>query len=237
MRMHTSSSHAGTTVALPGTFAAEQYQNLRLKVERLQQSRGVRVVAVTSPGTNDGKTLTSINLAAALARGSGARVLLIDADLRRPSVGSQLGLADDGPGLGKAVGDGARLHDIVRMVEGVHGLAVLPGSPVPGDVHEVLRSPRFDQLLQDARGVYDFVVLDTPPLVPVCDAAVMSRVVDGLLVVVAAHETTRKQLGEALSLLDEQKTLGLVFNGDRPRTSKYDAYYKPAAGLKTGGSH
>jgi len=56
---------------------------------------------------------------------------------------------------------------------------------------------------------------------------VMSRVVDGLLVVVAAHETTRKQLGEALSLLDEQKTLGLVFNGDRPRTSKYDAYYRP----------
>ena len=227
MRMQPSSSHAGACLALPGTFAAEQYQNLRLKVERLQQSRGVRVVAITSPATNDGKTLTSINLAAALARGPGARVLLIDADLRRPSVGSQLGLPDDGSGLAKAVGDGdTRLPDIVRAVDGVHGLSVLPGAPVPGDVHEVLRSPRFDQLLQDARGVYDFVVLDTPPLVPVCDAAVMARVVDGLLMVVAAHETTRKQLGEALSLLDEQKTLGLVFNGDRPRTSKYDAYYR-----------
>ena len=236
MRMQPSSSHAGATLAVPGTFAAEQYQNLRLRVERLQQSRGVRVMAITSPGTSDGKTLTSINLAAALARGPGARVLLIDADLRRPSVGSQLGLIDEGPGLAKAVSDGdARLPDIVRTVEGVHGLSVLPGAPVSGDVHEVLRSPRFDQLLQDARGVYDFVVLDTPPLVPVCDAAVMSRVVDGLLVVVAAHETTRKQLGEALSLLDEQKTLGLVFNGDHPRTSKYDAYYRPAAGRKTGG--
>ena len=236
MRMHSTGSHAGASLALPGTFAAEQYQNLRLKVERLQQARGVRVVAITSPGTNDGKTLTSINLAAALARGHGARVLLIDADLRRPSVGSQLGLSDDGPGLATAVGDGdARLPDIVRTVEGVQGLSVLPGATVPGDVHEVLRSPRFDQLLQDARGVYDFVVLDTPPLVPVCDAAVMSRVVDGLLVVVAAHETTRKQLGEALSLLDEQKTLGLVFNGDRPHMSKYDKYYVSGAGLKTGG--
>ena len=95
------------------------------------------------------------------------------------------------------------------------------------DVHELLRSARFEQLLQEARGEYDFVVLDTPPLVPVCDAAVVSRLVDGLLVVVAAHETTRKQLGEALSLLDEAKTLGLVFNGDTPsRSKKYDAYYR-----------
>jgi Mrp family chromosome partitioning ATPase len=78
-------------------------------------------------------------------------VLLIDADLRRPSVGSQLGLIDEGPGLAKVVSDGdARLPDSVRTVEGVHGLSVLPGAPVSGDVHEVLRSPRFDQLLQDA---------------------------------------------------------------------------------------
>jgi Mrp family chromosome partitioning ATPase len=104
---------------------------------------------------------------------------------------------------------------------------VLPAGPATHDVHELLRSPRFEQLLQDARGAYDFVVLDTPPLVPVCDAAVMSRLVDGMLVVVSAHETTRKQLGDALSLLDESKTLGLVFNGaESSRGSKYDAYYR-----------
>ena len=86
---------------------------------------------------------------------------------------------------------------------------------------------RVNKLLQDARGAYDFVILDTPPLMPVCDAAVMSRLVDGMLVVVAAHETTRTQLGEALSLLDESKTLGLVFNGDEgARASQYDAYYR-----------
>jgi len=229
MRTQPIGSLAGAGLVPPGTFAAEQYQNLRLKVERLQQTRGVRVVAVTSPGTSDGKTLTSINLAAALARGPAARVLLIDADMRRPSVGSQLGLGDDGrPGLTAALGDGAgSLPEIARAVDGVHGLEVVPAGAAPRDVHELLRSARFEQLLQDARGVYDFVVLDTPPLVPVCDAAVMSRLVDGLLVVVAAHETTRKQLGEALSLLDEAKTLGLVFNGETPtRTRKYDAYYR-----------
>ena len=229
MRTHTIGTRRGAGVAPPGTFAAEQYQNLRLKVERLQQTRGVRVVAVTSPGTNDGKTLTSINLAAALARGPGARVLLIDADLRRPSIGPQLGFAEDGAGLAAAIGDGAgsRLPDVARQVDGVNGLSVVPAGPATRDVHELLRSPRFEQLLQDARGAYDFVVLDTPPLVPVCDAAVMSRLVDGMLVVVAAHETTRKQLGEALSLLDESKTLGLVFNGDEGASaSQYDAYYR-----------
>jgi capsular exopolysaccharide synthesis family protein len=229
MRTHTVVSEPGVRLAPPGTFAAEQYQNLRLKIERLQQARGVRVIAVTSPATNDGKTLTSINLAAALTRGPATRVLLIDADLRRPSVASQLALSgEEGPGLAAALGDGeTRLPDVARPVDGVDGLTVVPAGVASSHVHELLRSPRFEQLLQEARGAYDFVVLDTPPLVPVCDAAVMSRFVDGMLVVVAAHETTRKQLGEALSLLDEAKTLGLVFNGDaRPRASKYDAYYR-----------
>ena len=229
MRTQPIESRTGVALVPSGSFAAEQYQNLRLKVERLQQTRGVRVVAVTSPGTSDGKTLTSINLAAALARGPGAKVLLIDADMRRPAVVSQLGLGDDGgPGLAAALGDGVGgLREIARAVDGVHGLMVVPAGTPAQDVHELLRSARFDQLIQDARGDYDFVVLDTPPLVPVCDAAVVSRLVDGLLVVVAAHETTRKQLGDALSLLDEAKTLGVVFNGDTPpRTRKYDAYYR-----------
>jgi capsular exopolysaccharide synthesis family protein len=225
MRTHSIGSHAGAALVPPGTFAAEQYQNLRLNVERLQQARGVRVLAVTSPGISDGKTVTSINLAAALARGPAARVLLIDADLRRPAVGRQLGLADaGGAGLTEAITEGiGGLPQIAQMVAGVQGLSVVPAGGPPHDVHEILRSTRFEQLLSDARAAYDFVVLDTPPLVPVCDAAVLARLVDGLLVVVAAHETTRKQLGDALSLLDESKTLGLVFNGDTP-ASKYDAY-------------
>lgn len=228
MRMQSTPSYGGAPVAPPGTFAAEQYQNLRLSVERLQQSRGVRVVAITSPGTNDGKTLTSINLAAALARGPGARVLLVDADLRRPSVASRLGVPEDGAGLATALGDGAAtLRDMARPVDGVQGLAVVPAGAAPHDVHELLRSPRFEPLLADARTAYDFIVMDTPPLMPVCDAAVLARFVDGLLVVVAAHETTRKQLGDALSLLDESKTLGLVLNGDSSgRASQYNAYYK-----------
>ena len=88
----------------PASFAAEQYQNLRLKIERLRQTRDLRVIAITSPGAADGKTVTSINLAGALARGAASRVLLIDADLRRPEVANQLHLGNDGLGFADLVG-------------------------------------------------------------------------------------------------------------------------------------
>src|SRR5262245_13407327 len=83
----------------PSSYAAEQYQGLRLTVERLQRASDARIIAVSSPGAGDGKTITSINLAAALARGDDVRVLLIDADLRRPTVAQRLGLDVSGGGL------------------------------------------------------------------------------------------------------------------------------------------
>jgi capsular exopolysaccharide synthesis family protein len=212
----------------PGSFAAEQYQGLRLKVERLR-ARGVRVLAVTSPGISDGKTVTSINLAAALADGSGARVLLIDADLRRPTVGIHLGLHDpDGAGLADAIGDERiGLSQVVRRIDHANTLAVVLAGSKPVSSHELFRSPRFESLLQEARDLYDFVVLDTPPVVPVCDTVLLSRSVDGVLVVVAAHETRRKLLEQALNLIDESKVLGIVFNGDDTTLfEQYKEYYQ-----------
>src|SRR4051794_11023248 len=84
------------SLTAPASFAAEQYQGLRLTVERLRRSRDVRVIAVTSPGAGDGKTVTSINLAGALARGTDGRVLLIDADLRRPAIAQRVGIEESG---------------------------------------------------------------------------------------------------------------------------------------------
>jgi capsular exopolysaccharide synthesis family protein len=211
----------------PDSFAAEQYQALRLKIERLNQTRGIRVIAITSPGVSEGKSVTSINLAAALAQGSGVRVLLIDADLRRPAVGTRLGLTDlDRPGLGDAIGDERiGLAQIARRLDQASGVDVVLSGSRAVPVVELLRSPRFASLLQEAREQYGFVVLDTPPLVPVCDAALLSRLVDGTLIVVAAHETPRKLLEEALNLIDESKVLGIVFNGDNESLSgHYDAY-------------
>jgi succinoglycan biosynthesis transport protein ExoP len=212
----------------PGSFAAEQYQGLRLTIERLGRSRTLKVIAVTSPAAGEGKTLTAINLAGALARGSDdARVLLIDADLRRPAVARQLAMTEGGGGLSEVVGNAAATLDGVTHKLEAYNLSVIPAGTRIGAVHNILRSPRLDQVLTEARGRYDFIVLDTPPLLPVFDSALLANSVDGVLMVVAANSTPRKLLGEALNLLDPAKVLGIVFNRDaRPGFGYYNAYYK-----------
>ena len=212
----------------PASFAAEQYQGLRLTIERMARTNGAQVIAVTSPAAGEGKTLTSINLAGALAREAEGRVLLIDADLRRPSVARSLGITDgDTNGLADIIADPqGQLAASARGI-GSFNLSVVPaGMPGPA-IHKVLRSPRLEQVLQEARKQFDVIVIDTPPLLPVFDSALLSRLVDGLLIVVAANQTPRKLLGEALNLVDPSKVMGIVFNrDDRPMFGYYDEYYR-----------
>lgn len=227
MSTHKFDSHL-VSFTSPESFAAEQYQGLRLTVERLTRARGAQVIAVTSPAAGEGKTLTAINLAGALARGSDARVLLLDADLRRPSVAKTLGLLDGHVnGLADVIADpAADLASAARPIP-PYTLSVVPaGTPRP-QVHKVLRSQRLEQLLEKARSQYDVIVVDTPPLLPVFDSAMLSRVVDAMLIVVAANQTPRKLLGEALNLVDPAKVMGIVFNrDDRPLFGYYDEYYR-----------
>jgi capsular exopolysaccharide synthesis family protein len=220
----------------PTSFAAEQYQGLRMTVEQLKRLRDVRLIAVTSPTAGDGKTVTAINLAAVLARGSDARVLLIDADLRRPAVAERLDIgAADSRGLVDAVADATvRLPDVTRNVNGIN-LSVIPAGVTRVPIHEILRSPRLERVLQEARQHYDYVVLDTPPLLPVFDAAMIAKLVDGLLIVVAANQTPRKLLAEALTLLEPSTVLGLVFNRDKqPLFGYYDSSYRGYFGESAG---
>ena len=215
------------SLTAPGSFAAEQYQGLRLTVERLARARDLKVIAISSPAAGDGKTVTAINLAGALARESSDRVLLIDADLRRPAIGRRLGIPDDQAGLAEALSDDrVDVAGVVRRLE-AHNLDVIPGGTVRAGVSQLLRSPRLDAFLQEARQRYAYIVLDTPPLLPVFDSALLARSVDGVLMVVSANRTPRKLLGEALNMLDPSKVLGIVFNRDeRPLFGYYDAYYR-----------
>jgi capsular exopolysaccharide synthesis family protein len=211
----------------PGSFAAEQYQNLRMKIERLRQSRDLRVIAVTSPGASDGKTVTSINLAGALARGAAARVLLIDGDLRRPEIARQLRLDANKPGLADLIdGQQPSVKDAITIFDPFN-VDVISAGTVTGPIHDIFRSERLPQLLAHVRERYDYVIIDTPPLVPVVDSALLARVVDGVLLVVSANRTPRKLLEEALNQLDSAKVLGIVFNNDdRPLYGYYDMNYR-----------
>ena len=212
----------------PTSFEAEQYRSLRYVVEQMHKRSGLSIVAVTSAAAGDGKTTTAINLAGALAQAPDDRVLLVEADVRRPSVtlGDLLGLGDSGaPGLVDVVlKPGMALENAVQRHPRFN-LSVLLAGWRPTAPYEVLRSPRLGELLAEARQRYDYIILDTPPLLVVPDSRVIGKWVDGFLVVVAANKTPRKLLAEALNVLEPAKVIGLVFNGDRRPLSGYYGYY------------
>jgi capsular exopolysaccharide synthesis family protein len=216
----------------PDSFEADQYRTLRHSVEWLRKESGLHVLAVTSPGPGDGKTITTLNLAGALAQGPDARILVMDADLRRPSVTAYLGLDTlHAPGLADALADPT--YDVRRTIRKLDGfnLSVLPAGTPQRAPYELLNSPRLEDLLRQARDLYDFVLVDTPPLVPLPDCKLIGKSVDGFLVVVGAHKTPRRLLADALHLLDPAKVIGVVFNGDdRPKFGYYgyyDYYHTP----------
>jgi len=209
----------------PASVEADQYRGLRHTIERLHRESNLQVLAVTSPGAGEGKTVTTLNLAASLAQSPDTRVLVIDADLHRPSVGAYLGINSNSPGLAEAIlSDSPGLEDSIRHVEPFNLSVVLAGD-VESGAYELLNSPRMESLLKDARNSYDYILVDTPPVVPLPDSRLLTRWVDGFLIVVAAHKTPRKALGEALSLIDSAKTIGMVFNGDDRPLSPYSSYY------------
>ena len=209
----------------PGSAAADRYRALRYTIEGLRTEAGLPILAVTSPSTGDGKTLTVLNLAGAFAQAQDSRVLVVDGDLRKPSVAPYLGLDNDRlPGLSQALRTTSiELGDVVRRLDDFNLWVVPAGRPEPSPC-ELLNSPRLPALLREARRTFDCVIIDTPPaLLP--DCRLIERWVDGFLMLVTAHRTPRKLLTEALNELDPAKVLGLIFNGDDRAHARYYGYY------------
>jgi protein-tyrosine kinase len=216
----------------PASLEADQYRTLRHAVERMRSDSGFRVFGITSAGAGDGKTITTLNLAGSLAQSSEARVLVVCADLHRVMVSEYLGLARLRlPGLAEAISnEDYGLARVVRRLDSLN-VSVLPGGNARARPYELLASPRLESLLEEARRLYDYVLIDTPPVVPLADCRLIGRWVDGFIVVVAAHRTPRKLLAEALNLLEPTKVLGVVFNGDsRPLTPYYGYYGREYSG-------
>jgi capsular exopolysaccharide synthesis family protein len=218
----------------PTSFLAEPYRALRHIVEQRQRTAGLSILAVSSAGGGEGKTTTSINLAGALAQAPGSRVLLVDADLRSSSIASHLALGDThGHGLVDVILDPSLgLDDVVRPRPPFNLNVLAAGTPSAAP-YEVLKSPRLEELLEEARRRYDYVIVDTAPLVPVPDSRLIGKLVDGFLLVVAAHKTRSEMLAEALNVMEPEKLVGLVFNGDDETPSSHHDY--PPYGVASNG--
>jgi capsular exopolysaccharide synthesis family protein len=216
------------SLVAPTSFEAEQYRTLRHIVEQAHRTADVRILAVSAPATGDGKTTTAINLAGALAQAPDAEVLLMDADFRHPAIAISLGLGHANlPGLVEATLDPAlSLGHVVRRLSPFN-LSVLAAGRPPMSPYELLQSPRLAELLDQARREYDYVVVDTPPLVALPDCRVLANHVDAFLLVVTAHKTPRRLLEAALGAVDPARILGLVFNGDDDSpTAQYGRWFR-----------
>jgi capsular exopolysaccharide synthesis family protein len=201
------------SVLEPTSVAAEQYRGIRLAVENHRREHGTRVIAVASPARSDGKTTTAINLAGALAQSPDARVIVVEADLRHPSMARALGLPAT-PGLSAYLLDHAvPLERVVERPRGLGFSVVTAGAP-SSMPYELLASARLHGLLATLRETHDFVLVDTPPALPFPDVGILRDLVDGFLLVVRAKRTPREQVHECLAAIGPQRVLGMVFNDD-----------------------
>ena len=175
---------------------------------------------ITSAGPGDGKTLTAVNLALVLAESYRANVLLIDADLRRPSIPSVVDLGT-GDGLSEALR--ATTEQKLALVPLAPGLTVLPaGQPLANSI-EALTSPRMQAILDEATARYDWVVLDAPPVGLTTDAKLLTEMVGGALFVIHAGKTQYADVRRGLDALGKDRLLGVVLNGVAPVPT--DGYY------------
>jgi capsular exopolysaccharide synthesis family protein len=222
------------------TMMADAYRSAITSI-LLSRVNGVspRVILVTSPRPKAGKTTTVANLGISLAE-IGRRVLLIDGDLRRPRLGKLFGL-QFASGLSDALVEGgvgpATLDSVVRP-SSVPGLYVLPGGSEPANISKLLHSTYLDSLVETARSEYDFVLIDSPPMMGMADARLLSRNADGVILISRAGETSPEQMSEARERLAEDGTpvIGTILNGCdlRIEDPSYVSGYNSYAGVTRG---
>jgi capsular exopolysaccharide synthesis family protein len=188
----------------------EQFRRLAGTLCQAQRANGIRSVMVTSASPADGKTLTSINLSLVLAESYRCHVLLVDADLRRPSIPS---LADLGGGSGLSEALRAATEQKLVLVPIAPRLTILPAGQAIANSIEALTSPRMRQILDEAVTRFDWVILDAPPAGPTADARLLGQMVDGTLFVVRAGRTQYPAVTQALDAIGRERILGVVLNG------------------------
>jgi capsular exopolysaccharide synthesis family protein len=207
----------------PRSREAESYRGVRTSLYFSTRAGGHKVIQVTSPRAGDGKSTLAANVAISVAQ-SGKRTLLVDADLRKPRAHKLFGLSP-GAGLSSVIRGECPAAEAVQATE-VPGLSVLPCGPVPPNPAELLTSPRFQELVQELREQYDFILIDTPPLLAVTDPAVVTPRVDGVLLTLRITRNGRPDAERAKGILDTlgAPVLGVVVNGVTSRGPGYGGY-------------
>lgn len=206
----------------PNIIAMEQCRVLRTRLWEVVRARKVKSLLVTSAIPEEGKTVLAVNLAFSLAQLEGVRVLLVDADLRKPSVANFLKMSPP-KGLNNYLRDGEAFADVSWKINS--NLDVVPSLPVTDDPGELLNGARMRGFLEEATRNYDIVVVDAAPLIPVADTQGLAPLLDGAILAARAHSTPAELVKQSADMLGS-KLLGTILNGaKRPPQSRYYTGY------------
>jgi capsular exopolysaccharide synthesis family protein len=209
----------------PDGLAAEKFRFLGVRLRQLQQNRSLKKVLVTSTIPEEGKSLVSANLAGALTRRK-QRVLLIEGDMRRPNLAQQFG-------LGRLAGLAEWLQNGLGTVSNIYhlrgpGFWLMPAGDPPANPIELMQSGRLSELMAQVTPMFDWIIVDSPPLLPLADATLWARFTEGTLLVAREGKTEKAQLQKGLEVLKKSELLGVVLNGvTNPNHKNYYQRYSP----------
>ncbi len=204
---------------------AEQYRMLKANFQSQRSHGNLKTIVVTSAMNEEGKSITSLNLALTLARDEQLKVVLVDADMRKSSINQWMGIKETQTGLSTILRDGGALNGSLMKLQSP-ALTILPAGPMPEDPIALLESAGMKRLLASLKAQFDLVIIDAPPVLPVADPGILGAQADGTILVVRAGRTQRRMVVQAQNRLHQMKVdiIGCVLTHvDQPAGGYY--YY------------
>src|SRR6266567_665911 len=206
----------------------EEFRTLRSRLYQAREKQPLSKLLITSPLPKEGKSFTAANLAQAIVRQHGRRALLLDADLRNPQLHKLMG-AESGPGLSEYLRAETDEFSIIQRGP-MENLFLIPAGSNSGNPAELLAGGRLKVLLSRLEAMFDWIIIDSAPAVPVADAALLAKFCDGVLLVVRSNSTPIDAARQARKEFAERNVVGVVLNGITPELSPYSQYYYAAYG-------
>ena len=209
-------------------LGAEKFRLLGVRLRNMRANRTLKRILVTSTIPEEGKSVVSANLALVLARGGRTRTVLVEGDLRRPTLANRFGLGNL-PGLVDALTGEKALNEVIYQLE-PSGLCCIPAGHPPENPLELMQSGRAAAALTALSQFFEWIVVDSPPVLPLADTILWSKLVDGVVLVAREGKTEKRQLLKGLELLDRSRLLGVVLNASTSTDHKnYYQRYTPAS--------
>jgi capsular exopolysaccharide synthesis family protein len=209
-----------------GSSAAEAFRLLGVRLRHLRKDRSLKKVLITSTIPQEGKSMVAGNLACILALKTRQKILLLEGDLRRPSLSQMFGLGRN-PGLCEWLREERSLTSSIYHLEDPN-LWILPSGSAPNNALELLQSGKLSKLMDQLNVLFDWIIIDSPPVLPLADTSVWMRLADGILLATRQGTTRKRQLQRGLEAIEPKKLLGALVNSSKNAVNS-DYYYSPTA--------